>query len=45
MFYIYGGIIFWIVVALLVSLFLRGAKGCSGDCEQGRNACNCRRDQ
>jgi hypothetical protein len=34
-------IIFWIMAIAAILLFMKGSKGCSGTCEQGRKPCDC----
>ena len=40
---IFGVAILMIIVAGVVAYFLPG--GCTGDCRQGRDPCNCRKQQ
>ena len=32
---------FWIIGVGVVVIFMKGTKGCGGNCEQGRKTCDC----
>ena len=32
---------FWVIAIAVILILMKGAKGCGGNCEQGRKNCDC----